>query len=526
MLDELKTILNHTRGKVIMLTARSDFDDKETFLKTFADYGIDMSQVHVHRAGNLPGNEIPAEKKAVWVRKYLETGEYDQVSLYDDSMSNLKVFKALSDEYPDVTFHAYHISGNGQVSTLDERKKRKKRKSRLYGAWGPGPFGMYGTNVGYSGDMGGGGDGGGMEEVSLVNKLEWPEIVNKVNSAMKAMGWKGGRKGDDAYIFSTKGQETDDQYYFVVIENVGKGHFSYALGTVEEGDPDIGEQGHLPNTEASVSELMDAIREGFGLSETLNESWTPKKKDNIKEFALYCLKVLEIEKAPKVKLVQDSGTTALGYFDVDSEEIVVTYKDRHQMDIMRTLAHELVHRKQKEFGRELDGSTGSPDENEANSIAGILLRNWGKKNPHLFRESTEKIKGKDGKSCWKGYRYNGTKNGKDSCVKVKEDDDRNKVDPGTPTPFPAGTSLVNVSDVYDWYKLGMAISDLDDADPRQFNRGVPHTVIAFGSEEEEHKLAPLIKKLGFSLHDIDKPQDIKKAMLARDVIKKLESSRG
>lgn len=31
----------------------------------------------------------------------------------------------------------------------------------------------------------------------------------------------------------------------------------------------------------------------------------------------------------------------------------------------------------------------------------------------------DKIKGKDGKACWDGYRYNGTKNGKDSCVKVK-----------------------------------------------------------------------------------------------------------
>lgn len=35
--------------------------------------------------------------------------------------------------------------------------------------------------------------------------------------------------------------------------------------------------------------------------------------------------------------------------------------------------------------------------------------------------SEGKKKGKDGKACWKGYRYNGTKNGKDSCVKVKED---------------------------------------------------------------------------------------------------------
>jgi len=32
----------------------------------------------------------------------------------------------------------------------------------------------------------------------------------------------------------------------------------------------------------------------------------------------------------------------------------------------------------------------------------------------------EKIKGADGKACWDNYRYNGTENGKDSCVKVKE----------------------------------------------------------------------------------------------------------
>jgi hypothetical protein len=33
----------------------------------------------------------------------------------------------------------------------------------------------------------------------------------------------------------------------------------------------------------------------------------------------------------------------------------------------------------------------------------------------------EKIKGADGKACWKGYRYAGTKNGKDKCVPVSED---------------------------------------------------------------------------------------------------------
>ena len=29
-----------------------------------------------------------------------------------------------------------------------------------------------------------------------------------------------------------------------------------------------------------------------------------------------------------------------------------------------------------------------------------------------------KIKGADGKACWEGYRYDGTVNGKDKCVRI------------------------------------------------------------------------------------------------------------
>ena len=107
------------------------------------------------------------------------------------------------------------------------------------------------------------------------------------------------------------------------------------------------------------------------------------------------------------------------------------------------------------------------------------------------------------------------------------DEDRYlKSDPGTPLSFPKGTTLVNVSDVYDWYKLGMAVSDLDDADPRTFNKGVPHTVFAFGSEEEEHRMIPLLKRLGFSLHDIDSPEDYQKAIRANEAIAHLEEMAG
>lgn len=167
MMDELKTILDHTQGTVIMLTARADFDNKEIFLKTFRDHGIDMSRVHVHRAGNLPGDAIPAEKKAVWVRRYLDTGKYNQVSLYDDSMSNLRVFKSLKKEYPDVDFDAYYITPD-DVAAVEGRGKRRRRPRYAYGA----PWGWYGMDTGYSGDSGGG-DGGGMEEVRKLRRWSW-----------------------------------------------------------------------------------------------------------------------------------------------------------------------------------------------------------------------------------------------------------------------------------------------------------------------------------------------------------------
>lgn len=108
----------------------------------------------------------------------------------------------------------------------------------------------------------------GVAEVSLGNVLPWPEVVNKVNSAMKATGWKGKRMSDDAFMFTTRGAEVEDQWYIAIIDNAGDGFFTYALGTVEEGDPHIDDafKGRLPNTEASVSELMNEIRDGFGLA--------------------------------------------------------------------------------------------------------------------------------------------------------------------------------------------------------------------------------------------------------------------
>ena len=86
-----------------------------------------------------------------------------------------------------------------------------------------------------------------------------------------------------------------------------------------------------------------------------------------------------------------------------------------------------------------------------------------------------------------------------------EDYDPNGPPPGPESPpeFPAGTVKVDVSDVYDWYKLGQSISDLDSIDPKTLGKGPPQTVLTFGSEPEEHKYMAQLKKLGLTIHDID-----------------------
>jgi hypothetical protein len=61
------------------------------------------------------------------------------------------------------------------------------------------------------------------------------------------------------------------------------------------------------------------------------------------------------------------------------------------MDVCRTLAHELVHYKQdldKQLEDDDAGATGSPQENEANAEAAVIMRNWGKKHPELFAQES------------------------------------------------------------------------------------------------------------------------------------------
>jgi len=79
--------------------------------------------------------------------------------------------------------------------------------------------------------------------------------------------------------------------------------------------------------------------------------------------------------------------------------------------------------------------------------------------------------------------------------------------PETKPTMPAGTVRVDVSDVYDWYKLGMHISDLKGLGKHDFGKGPPSTIFSFGSEEQEHDYIKDLEKTGLTTTDID-PKDL------------------
>ena len=120
----------------------------------------------------------------------------------------------------------------------------------------------------------------------------------------------------------------------------------------------------------------------------LNESETA----TIGEFIKFAIKNLEIQNPPRnLSLSYDTNKAkemrSFGYFSPNDNKIWVYCANRNMADILRTLAHELVHRKQDEDGRISyeSGKTGSDIENEANARAGVLLRDFGKQHEEIYQ---------------------------------------------------------------------------------------------------------------------------------------------
>lgn len=138
---------------------------------------------------------------------------------------------------------------------------------------------------------------------------------------------------------------------------------------------------------------------GKGIKETIEKSIEKifmeavKEQDDfdskLEDFILFAKNHLKLKKIPRIEFVdkrEKDMTTAC--YDTKRETMKVLRGDRAFFDICRSVAHELVHRAQHENmkGSSIDGNAGSQHENEANSIAGEIVRLYGSKNPSFYEE--------------------------------------------------------------------------------------------------------------------------------------------
>jgi Zn-dependent peptidase ImmA (M78 family) len=115
----------------------------------------------------------------------------------------------------------------------------------------------------------------------------------------------------------------------------------------------------------------------------------------INDFAAHAAAELGLTRMPQIKIKRDAAYSAdnhtFGHYAPDDDTITLQISNRQILDILRTLAHELVHCGQ-DHRNELEadsGETGSAHENEANAVAGEIMRGYAQAHPELFKRASE-----------------------------------------------------------------------------------------------------------------------------------------
>lgn len=123
---------------------------------------------------------------------------------------------------------------------------------------------------------------------------------------------------------------------------------------------------------------------------TVNSQDEKEFLEGMRKFLELATRALDLETLPSI--VWDASEdhvenrATFGTFMNDDQSIIVKIRNRHPLDIMRTLAHELAHYKQWLDGEINDqsGETGSKQENQAHAKAGIIMRYFDRMYPKMF----------------------------------------------------------------------------------------------------------------------------------------------
>jgi len=126
VLDRAKSIVwnQSENSHSIIITARADFDDHKEFLEAFRDYGFPIDHVYVERSGNLAKLKpsSPAHiNKGVIIKKYLATGKWDRIRMWDDHEKNLDMLYKVAAMYPEVEAIGYLVK-DGKVTKYMPKK--------------------------------------------------------------------------------------------------------------------------------------------------------------------------------------------------------------------------------------------------------------------------------------------------------------------------------------------------------------------------------------------------------------------
>lgn len=162
-----------------------------------------------------------------------------------------------------------------------------------------------------------------------------------------------------------------------------------------------------------------ALRENKGNRQLFIEGMMPEDMDTFKshlaQLFSYLQNELKIKTVPKVKLLSDEknankilGKTA--YYDPDTRTVNLYITDRHQKDILRSFAHEIVHHWQHEneklqtskSGRNIDKRGEDPQyaqhnpwlrqmEKQAYLLGNIMFRDWEDQKKAKDRKSSKKM---------------------------------------------------------------------------------------------------------------------------------------
>ena len=112
--------------------------------------------------------------------------------------------------------------------------------------------------------------------------------------------------------------------------------------------------------------------------------------DALRDFLPLAVRELGLPSVPKIKLARnlhDTHVPTFGRYQNGPEVITVDIENRHPVDILRTIAHEMVHYGQDIEDRLHDESwrTGSAEENEANAGAGVIMRKFNTEFPQYLQ---------------------------------------------------------------------------------------------------------------------------------------------